>query len=281
MRACIPNMQQLVVAACSEQVVPNGQSSPPDCTLSASVKENWTLFRLHSWKSVHFRLHSEANCSFPFHPGFVNRTSCGITEQLSKCSGQEKQGTTLNCLAQNCLLVGIFEGKPISTPKTCISQELRLLQTESCSKERVVKLPTPKVHFPREEVSQEPDRVLFKGVGRRQLSGWLVPPQRPQECRAATLARAAALGLLQTLLHFVLRRDLPLLLRPACCRLSLLAVRGSVAVLELGGMSGGAFNSQDPHYQASLSASKHGSWENLTSGVSVLQALNTCNQTLL
>ena len=140
MRACIPNMQQLVVAACSEQVVPNGQSSPPDCTLSASVKENWTLFRLHSWNSVHFRLHSEANCSFPFHQGFVNRTSCGITEQLSKCSGQEKQGTTLNCLAQNCLLVGnlrvsIFEGKPISTPKTCISQELRLLQTESCSKE--------------------------------------------------------------------------------------------------------------------------------------------------
>ena len=170
MRACIPNMQQLVVAACSEQVVPNGQSSPPDCTLSASVKENWTLFRLHSWNSVHFRLHSEANYSFPFHPGFVNRTSCGITEQLSKCSGQEKQGTTLNCLAQNCLLVGILEGKPISTPKTCISQELRLLQTESCSKERVVKLPTPKVHFPREEVSQEPDRVLFKGVGRRQLS---------------------------------------------------------------------------------------------------------------
>ena len=251
-------MQQLVVAACSEQVVPNGQSSPPDCTLSASVKENWTLFRLHSWNSVHFRLHSEANCSFPFHPGFVNRTSCGITEQLSKCSGQEKQGTTLNCLAQNCLLVGnlrvgIFEGKPISTPKTCISQELRLLQTESCSKERVVKLPTPKVHFPREEVSQEPDRVLFKGVGRRQLSGWLVPPQRPQECRAATLARAAAAGLLQTLLHFVLRRDLPLLLRPACCRLWLLAVRGSVAVLELGGMSGGAFNSQPPHYQVALS----------------------------
>ena len=135
MRGCIPNMQQLVVAACSEQVVRNGQSSPPDCTLSASVKENWTLFRLHSWNSVHFRLHSEANYSFPFHPGFVNRTSRGITEQLSKCSGQEKQGTTLNCLAQNCLLVGIFEGKPISTPKTCISQELRLLQTESCSKE--------------------------------------------------------------------------------------------------------------------------------------------------
>ena len=43
----------------------------------------------------------------------------------------------------------------------------------------------------------------------------------------------------------------------------------------------GAFNSQPPHYQAPLSTSKHGSWENLTSGVSVLQALNTCNQTLL
>ena len=192
MRACIPNMQQLVVAACSEQVVPNGQSSPPDCTLSASVKENWTLFRLHSWNSVHFRLHSEANYSFPFHPGFVNRTSRGIIEQLSKCSGQEKQGTTLNCLAQNCLLVGnlrvgIFEGKPISTPKTCISQELRLLQTESCSKERVVKLPTPKVHFPREEVSQEPDRVLFKGVGRRQLS----KPAQGGWCRHKGLRNAA------------------------------------------------------------------------------------------
>ena len=141
------------------------------------------------------------------------------------------------------------------------------------------------MHFPRAEAT--PDRVLFKRIGRQTPNpksafpkrrgiprarqslvqrrgstaalkggtGWLVPPQRPQECRAATLARAAALGLLQTLLHFVLRRDLPLLLRPACCRLSLLAVRGSVAVLELVGMSGGAFNSQPPHYQAPLSTS--------------------------
>ena len=228
MRACIPNMQQLVVAACSEQVVRNGQSSPPDCTLSASVKEKWTLFRLHSWNSVHFRLHSEANYSFPFHPGFVNRTSCGITEQLSKCPGQEKQGTTLNCLAQNCLLVGILEGKPISTPKTCISQELTLLQTESCSKGRVVKLPTPKVHFPREEVSPEPDRVfLFKGVGRRQLSktaGCLVVGAATKasgmpRCHLGTrsssrsAANSAALCLAPR----------PAAAAPCCCRLHLLA----------------------------------------------------------
>ena len=57
-------------------------------------------------------------------------------------------------------------------------------------------------------------------------------------------------GLLQTLLHFVLRRDLPLLLRPAAAAGSNCSrrrrVRGSVALLELAGMSVGAFNSQTP-----------------------------------
>ena len=150
-----------------------------------------------------------------------------------------------------------------SQPQKCISQEKRYLQSQtesSCSKAWVA------------------------GSSQRRQGAWcLVPPQRPQECRGATLARAAAAGLLQTLLHFVLRRDLPLL-RPAaagstCSRRR--RVRGSVALLECRAAPLVSLPTTFLPNQAPLSTSKQGSWENLTSGVSVLQAPNTCNQTLL
>ena len=158
-------------------------------------------------------------------------------------------------------------------------------------------LPTPKVHFPREEVSVEPDRVfLFKGVGRRQLSkaaGCLV-------VGAATKASGMPrchLGTSSSSRSAANSAALCLAPRPAaaaapccCCRLQLLAQETSSRLGRSVGMSGGAFNSQPPHYlltqpstlsTSTLSKSKQGSWENLTSSISVLQAPNICNQTLL
>ena len=142
-------------------------------------------------------------------------------------------------------------------------------------------------------MSPEPDRVfLFKGVGRRQLSkaaGCLVVGAATKasgmpRCHLGTsssssrsAANSAALCLAP---------------RPAaaaapccCCRLQLLAQETSSRLGRSVGMSVGPFDSQPPHYlltqPSTLSTSKQGSWENLTSSVSVLQAPNICNQTLL
>ena len=117
-------------------------------------------------------------------------------------------------------------------------------------------LPTPKVHFPREEVSPEPDRVfLFKGVGRRQLSkaaGCLV-------LGAATKASGMPrchLGTSSSTRSAANSAALCLAPRPAAAAAPFPAagsncsrrrrVRGSVALLDQVGMSGGAFNSQPP-----------------------------------